>query len=404
MIPNFFNRLPKIAPDELYCTFSWEMQTEAWQQSRRHSHPSARDRAYVGHLCLNGFIGWLAERFDSDRKSIKPYLKNLEGLWEFIDGIPILWGNTRLLLIPHQTIELTELVVPQEWVDIPELVADYYLAVQVNLDNEEEDCWMRVCGFASHGEMKQKGEYRRSDRSYLLSSEAWHQDLTLLWETGGISPPKNIANLPPMSYTTVKAALSELSPKAFRSSRLRLQLPFTQWGRLMANETWREELYQQRMQPPPLTQWFETQASAVVSELKAMGWQLYGEVFGGSQFAGAFRRRGIGEPKAEVSCVKRIEIEDEAIALIINLMQDAEGSIAILPQLRPFNASDRTACLSAGIALALLDATGQILTQVESEPKTNLLQFTQPFSNSPGTQFQIRISKGNSSQTVWFSI
>jgi len=49
----------------------------------------------------------------------------------------IVWGTTRLEL-PER--DLTKRMVPQEWVDIPEWAADYYLAVQVNPDSG----WLRI--------------------------------------------------------------------------------------------------------------------------------------------------------------------------------------------------------------------------------------------------------------------
>ena len=67
-----------------------------------------------------------------------------ENLWEFVTGFALNLGKSRLVIIPSETIDTDEFSVPQEWVDIPELAADYYLAVQVNF----EDRWLRVWGFS----------------------------------------------------------------------------------------------------------------------------------------------------------------------------------------------------------------------------------------------------------------
>jgi hypothetical protein len=323
-------------------------------------------------------------------------------VWEFIPGIPIAFGKTRLLLIPSHRIIPTDLIVVQEWVDIPAWVADYYLNVEVNLEAEEENCWMRVSGFASHLELKGKGEYWERDRTYVLRAEHLHRDLTILWETAGMQGQKHWVDEPSVSDTRVTASARELSPVALHSPRVRLQLPFAQWAALIGNETWREELYWQRVQPP-LSQWLQREKNGVGSALKASGWQLYRQVFGRPQFAGAFRRRAIASTAIE-SYVKRIDLEGEAIALKIDLMQDGEGALWILPQLRPFNPSDRTACLSPGVKLALLDKGGRMVVEVESARSSNILQLPQPFSNSPGTPFNLRITTRKTSHTEYFTM
>ncbi|MBO0351782.1 DUF1822 family protein [Phormidium pseudopriestleyi FRX01] len=403
MSANVIHPFAPIAPDQLYFNLSLEMQTQAWQKSRCHSNPIARNQAYLGHLCLQGFRSWVSERFEGDFQVVEPDLTDLESLWEFIEGVPISLGKNRLVLIPSQTLNPDDLIVPREWIDIPELRADYYVSIQVNLDDEEENCWSCVRGFVTDVELENQATYTRSSRLYALSPECWHQDLTLLWETLGIHQAKPVSPLPPMSYTSVKDAVRALSPAALRSPRLRLQLPFAQWGGLMANETWRKELYQQRVQPPALTQWFQTQGSAIATELIAIGWQLYQDVFGSSQLAGTFRRAPV-EPKAMVSRVKQLELGEEAIALVIDLMEDTEGNLWISPQLRPFNSGDRTECLSPNLKLALLDDNGRILVEVESETATNILQLPQPFCSSPGTEFLLSISLGNCNILEYFTI
>ena len=395
--------VPPMVADELYFNLSFEMQAQAWQQSRCHSNPTARNQAYLGYLCLQGFIQWVSERFDDDCYEARPYVKDLESLWEFIEGVPIALGDNKLVLIPSQTLSPNDLIVPQEWIDIPELRADFYVAVQVNLEDDEEDCWMAVRGVVTNLELEKRATYTRNRRIYTVSPEDWHEDLSFLWETLGIYSAKPISPLAPMSYTTVKEAVRALSPAALRSPRLRLQLPFAQWGGLMANETWRKELYQQRVKAPALTQWFQTQGSAIAKELEAIGWQLYHEVFGGSQLAPRFRRAPV-ETKASVSRVKQLELGEQAIVLVIDLIEDTAGDLWIAPQLRPFNPGDRTQCLPPNLNLALLDDEGTPQVEVRSEPTTNILQFTQAFCSSPGTEFVLSITLDNQTILEYFTI
>ncbi|TAG39467.1 MAG: DUF1822 family protein, partial [Oscillatoriales cyanobacterium] len=68
-------------------------------------------------------------------------------MWEVVNGTAFQIGETRLILIPSDETELEEFCVPQEWVDIPNWSADYYLPVQVNLDGDDGECWIELCGF-----------------------------------------------------------------------------------------------------------------------------------------------------------------------------------------------------------------------------------------------------------------
>ncbi|MGL4502381.1 MAG: DUF1822 family protein, partial [Planktothrix sp.] len=110
------------------------------------------------------------------------------------------------------------------------------------------------------------------------------------------------------------------------------------------------------------------------------------------------------EPKAIVSRVKQLELGEEAIALVIDLMEDTEGNLWISPQLRPFNPGDRTQCLPANLKLALLDDEGTPKLEVQSEPATIVLQFTQAFCSSPGTEFVLSISLDNQRILEHFTI
>ena len=51
---------------------------------------------------------------------------NTPAFWEFVNGTAILLNERRVVLIPSEAIDNRELEVPQEWVDIPSWVADFY--------------------------------------------------------------------------------------------------------------------------------------------------------------------------------------------------------------------------------------------------------------------------------------
>jgi len=73
--------------------------------------------------------------------------------------------------------------VPQEWVDIPELAADYYLAVQVNPDSGGSGF-----GDTTHLQLKSDGNYDPSDRTYCLDEDDLIDDLNILWVARQLCP------------------------------------------------------------------------------------------------------------------------------------------------------------------------------------------------------------------------
>ena len=135
-------------------------------------------------------------------------LPHPESIWEAVNGTPIAFDQTRLAIVPSQEIDLEEFRVPQEWVDIPEWAADYYLAVQVNL----EAGWLRLWGFTTHQQLKNQTEYDALDRTYTVEGEDLYSDLNVLWVTQKLCPQKKaeIQPLPKLSATQAKRLLAQM--------------------------------------------------------------------------------------------------------------------------------------------------------------------------------------------------
>ena len=65
-------------------------------------------------------------------------------------------------MIPTEALDISELRVPQEWVDIPNWSADYYAAVQVNV----EEGYIRIWGYTSQVNLKEKATYDANEKAY----------------------------------------------------------------------------------------------------------------------------------------------------------------------------------------------------------------------------------------------
>ncbi|MBD2002739.1 MULTISPECIES: DUF1822 family protein [Cyanophyceae] len=231
-------------------------QRKAWEQAQNHSNAIARYNAYLNRICLHTFLNWLSDWLAEEsapKPSIWPSEDTLPSIWEVVNGTAIQLGESRIVLIPSETTDLEELCVPQEWVDIPSFAADYYLAVLINLEGDEDDCWMGVCGFATHRQLKYKGRYNSSDRTYVLSAENLTENLTVMQVTLGLRMQEEIPELPTLSEAEAKKLLQLLSDSSIYSPRLRVDVPFEQWAALLVDDKWRQQLYNRRMVNPDST-------------------------------------------------------------------------------------------------------------------------------------------------------
>lgn len=237
---------------------------------QNYSTPGACQRAWVNQICLTTFLDWLQGEVTRHAR-VHPNTAALGSIWEVVNGTAISFDNSRLVLIPTLAIDGDELRVPQEWVDIPELVADYYLAVQLNSDAG----WMRVFGYTTHQQLKTVGVYDAGDRTYSLESDQLISDLNVLWVTRQLSPEQitraPVAPLPPLPQNQADNLLQRLSHADIKFPRL--EVPFPLWGALITHGGWRQRLYELRqgiVQPASITQWLEEGVSNFAQQL---GWE-----------------------------------------------------------------------------------------------------------------------------------
>jgi Protein of unknown function (DUF1822) len=230
--------LLEIEPDET---------TKAWQQTAKFSTANNRWNAYLNCLTLNILLPWLREEY-APEASVFPNNSSLASFWEITNGTAINCQAGRIVIIPNEAIDLSEMRIPQEWVDIPTWAAEYYIAVQV----EPEEGWLRIWGYTTHAQLKAKAIYDASDRTYSLSQEDVFADINLLWIARQLCPDEviraEITPLPALPPTQAENLLQRLgNPEIFIP---RMAVPFTTWGALVENSDRRQKLYQQRQGMP----------------------------------------------------------------------------------------------------------------------------------------------------------
>lgn len=316
-------------------------QTKAWEQSQAFSSSNRRWIAYLNRLSLNTFLPWLRDEYAPDATAFPKAAAN-PSIWEVVNGTGISFGTSRMVLIPTEAVDLDELRVPQEWVDIPSWSADYYVAVQVNL---EEGC-IRVAGYTTQAQLKNMGTYDAGDRAYCLDAENLISNLNILWMARQICPEEvtrtETAPLPTLSVTQAENLLQRLGNPALILPRM--AVPFQTWGALLEHGGWRQRLYEQRqgMQRQwSIRQWMQAGVSDFAQKF---GW---GSVELQSSVQGA---RGSVEEVELPTMVRKLTIDGQGYELRLQPKGNLENNIWRF-ELRNRNRDER---IPSGFILKLL--------------------------------------------------
>jgi Protein of unknown function (DUF1822) len=355
--------------------------TQSWQQSQFISIPGNRWQAYLNQVCLQTMLPWLQEK-----STIEPIVDSMDSLafWEIVNGSAIVLGTTRLIVIPTEAMDRSEFRVPQEWIDIPSWAGDYYLAVEVDPD---EQC-LNIWGYTTHQMLKSEGNYDGSDRTYCLDGDRIIQDLTVFWvmqQLSGEPTQAVIEPLPALNSGQAELLLQQLGDRAIALPRL--EIPFLQWGALLEQDRWLEQLCQLRQSrvnatsPANLSQWWQNVFEA--------GWQAIEDLWA-PQPDLAFSFRQAESTQQQVRRVKQIQLGDQfpAVLLVMVLETEADERTRIWVQIHPQSGETY---LPANLRLELLSMTDEVLQSVQAGDTSNYIQLRR-FKSRLGTQFRLQVA------------
>lgn len=309
-------------PNQIVLDLSAQESQAAWDSGRQFSSDVGRWNAYLNRICLNPILSWLQAESGIEAQ-VFPSPTEAINLWESINGVAISLEQTRIVIIPSEAIDTEEFCVPQEWVDIPSWTANYYLAVQVSPD----DGYLRVWGYATHQQLKESGIYDEFERVYSLERADVIEDLNVMWVARQVCPDEKVEVevLPILSPNQAETILAQISQYPLDS--LRLKLPFTQWGALLSQNSWRQQLWGQRevtaaTNPTAVVERTLTNLSNWFDNLFETGWQTIAEFVGqpDSNLTLAFR-------SIEMA-VNRGETIGQLIDLIYNSVDDGQLKVA----------------------------------------------------------------------------
>lgn len=257
-------------PTQLVIELNQNTIDRAWQQSQNAGDSTSRWQKYLNQVSLDAFLPWLRESEDSTAK-LGFDKTTQDSIWSVVNGTAIDIDGAKLVLVPSEAEDLSELRVPQEWIDIPELAANYYLAVQVSVDN----AYLRVWGYATHQQLKNNGDFSQSDRTYSLSDEKLITDIDVLWVARELCPDEvtqaAIAPIDTLANTQAENLIQRLGSQS--QVMPRLAVPFATWAGLIQNPSWCRRLSAARRSPDsktPVLQWLKEGASKAIADF---GWR-----------------------------------------------------------------------------------------------------------------------------------
>lgn len=398
------DELMTIYPEQIWIELASEEREKAWQQTQRQAYSSAASRwnAYLNCISLNAFVNWLKEDPDLQENLVFwPDEASLPSFWEVVNGTKLTLDRTQFVLIPSDKSSFSEFCIPQEWVDIPNWAANYYLAVQLNLDEQ----WMRVWGYATHEQIKKQGKYDRIDRTYSLDRQYLVEDINVMLVAQELFTAKQleVSPLPNLSTAETATLLEQLSKQTNYSPRL--ELTFEQWAAIIANDENRDRLYQKRLlnqkandnlvviQPEQpklhnLSLWFQN--------IFEVGWQSVDTLLNTEHKNLAFQFRSDSllkqvPVKGATLIDLGMELKGITVMLLVGLTQEVDKRVGIRVQLYPANGETY---LPPNIKLGLLSDLGVMLQEVQSRSHDNYIQLKR-FKTPPGKIFSIQVALDN---------
>ncbi|BAZ23038.1 hypothetical protein NIES4073_39260 [Kalymmatonema gypsitolerans NIES-4073] len=375
-------------PREWLLEISPTIQAQSWQQSQVYATPSSRWCAYINQICLYAFLDWISTE-DFPSASVWYSFPGTPAFWEFVNGTAILLEGRRVVLIPGEAIDDSELEVPQEWVDISSWAADYYLAVQVKPDGE----WVRIWGYTTHEELKSLAHYDSVDRTYCIDARYLTKDLnafSLSYQFCREEEMKAaIVPLPQLSTQQAENLVQRLGNSSVTFPRL--AVPFTTWGALIENEQRRQRLYQKRQQAQ--SSQVQVNLSRWLEGIYDTGWEAIETFLPSNSSSLAFNFRsssglGVGSIKRAKLIDLEMEIESQKVVLLVAFVPEDSQQVSIRVQLHPTGGESY---LPVNIKLALLLESGEIIQEVQAREQDNYVQLKR-FDGEVGECFSIQVA------------
>jgi Protein of unknown function (DUF1822) len=368
-----------------------------------YANATARNNAELNQICLQKTQAWLSEIGIESTPTFSP--AQMDSIWDVVTGCALTVGNRRLILIPSDKLDREELSVPQEWVDIPTWMGDYYLAVQIDLD----DLTMNIWGYTSHRTLRETGTFDRIDRSYSISSDFLIGDLNILWmaQLLDLQEITTVPPIPSLNSDRSTSAIDRLSQPSPYSPRL--DLDFNTWAAILSNNDLREHLHQRRLQVATLqtvntprlslTDWLRSEFSQALEQ----GWQLGNLMMGGE--AAMMQNLAVvrgGEMSIELDKLINLQYQLDRISVVmlVGIKSQDDSHVTVSAQVYPVLG---THTLPPQLKLSYITDAGEELAAIISRSGDFQIQLPL-FTSDVGTTFNLQLQLDGVSQIEKFVV
>ena len=371
--------------------------------NRTYSNATAINNAELNQICLQKIQVWLTEIGIESTPTFSP--AQMDSIWDVVNGFALTVGNRRLIIIPSDKFDREELSVPQEWVDIPTWMGDYYLAVQIDLDERTMNIW----GYTSHRTLRETGTFDRIDRTYSISSDFLIGDLDILWmaQLLDLQEITIVPTIPSLNSDRSTSAIDRLSQPSPYSPRL--DLDFNTWAAILSNNDLREQLHQRRLQVTTLqavttprlslTDWLRQEFSQALEQ----GWQIGNAIVGGE--AAMMRNLAVvrgGEMSIELDKLINLQyqLDQTSVVMLVGIKAQDATHVTVSVQVYPVLG---TPTLPPQLKLSYITDAGEELAAIIS--RSSDIQIQLPlFTSDVGTTFNIQLQLDGKSQIEKFIV
>lgn len=136
---------------------------------------SVKYRLYLNQVCLETILPWITDYAANARL--------IHQNWQRVNGSTLLFNQKNLVLLPQDTIDTNELIVPQYWTE-GDHTGDYFLSVYF----EPDELWLQIDGYTTLKTLKTHGHYDPHEQSYSLDRLQMIQDVAILGVTQELCP------------------------------------------------------------------------------------------------------------------------------------------------------------------------------------------------------------------------
>jgi hypothetical protein len=369
----------ELTPDSIWLEIPTDIQEESWAKSAALTDASTRQRVYINLLCQQVILNYLQSEIPS-----ASLVENQEDFWQLgVNGFALKLGGKLVIVIARETLDIEAMEIPQEWVDIPQLIGDYYLAVQVNTAEN----YLRIWGYTSHKDIKEKGQYLKRNLNYSLPRNQVKSRLnSFLLETEAEPSPVTIDS----QIVIKKLSLDRLTNLLDILANPELIFPrkaiaFEEWATVIVNNNWRKILITCRQKPPvKLTNWF--------ADNFPIDWQSLVN-FNSLPLVPAFKN-------TEIKRIKDLGLEllGNPLALMITIGK-IQDNFSV--QASVYSTGERTT-LPPQLKLIILTETGEIFQEVNAKDNDEFIRYR--FDAELGDKFIIEVALESTKVSEYFQV